>query len=71
MNTVQKNAILSVVTLVLATAALVVSQQDSGADVPWLPIAGVVTASVILGLMLWRRPPGKPAPQPPKRNRRK
>jgi hypothetical protein len=55
----------------LAAAALAAGQQDGGADVPWLFIAGIIIASLILGLVMSRRPAGKPTARQPRPKRRK
>lgn len=76
MNTVQKNALLSIITLVFAGLALAVSQSDGEMkDIPWLVIGGLGIITLLFTMLQWRRqaspPPSPPPPEPAGKKPRK
>lgn len=65
MNTVQKNALLSVITLVFAGLVLLGNQSDGEMkDIPWLLIGGLGVVTLLFGMLQWRRKVAPPASPP-------
>ncbi|MDR3590301.1 MAG: hypothetical protein P4N41_11680 [Negativicutes bacterium] len=62
MNTVEKNALLSVVTLAFAGLALFMSQSDGETkDIPWFVIGGLGVITLLLSMLQRRRRTASPA----------
>lgn len=65
MNTVQKNALLSVGTLIFAGIALAMSQSEGAPqDIPWLIVGGLGIVTLLFSILQRRRrtePPSQPS----------
>jgi hypothetical protein len=75
MNSIQKNALLSVVTLVFAGLVLLGNQSDSAmTDIPWWFIGGLGVVTLVFALLQRRRkaaPPPIEAPAAKKKSRKR
>jgi preprotein translocase subunit SecF len=69
MNTVQRNAFMSVVVLITA-AVLLYFSEDKSAEIPWLPVLGFLAGSLIFAFASWRRAAAEPEPLSRKQERR-